>query len=141
MRTLIVLVCSLLLLLPQAVVAKEDWIKLAEKTVDYKAEVDTVQPRFAEKNITSIKLKCIQGSVNLKQIVITMGDGEVKTVDNLGILTKGLSSRSISIPKGDSKIKTIELSYDSIGNQTLGLAGLSKKGKVEVLGRKSKQSE
>ncbi len=114
----------------------EDWVTIAEKTVDYKAEVDTVNPRSGEKKVDAIKLKCTQGTVNLKKIVIHMSDGESKTVDSLGILTDGVSSRVISIPKGDSEIKSIELSYDSVGNQKLALVGATKKGKIEVLGRK-----
>ncbi|MCG9696900.1 hypothetical protein [Shewanella sp. Isolate11] len=117
--------------------AADDWITIAEKTVDYKAEVDTVKPHNSEKKVDSIKLKCTQGTVNLKQVVINMKDGESKSVDNLGVLTEGMSSRAISVPKGESTISSIELSYDSVGNQKLGLVGVSKKGKIEVLGRKA----
>ena len=116
----------------------QEWITIAEKTVDYKAEVDKIKPHMNEKNVDSIKLKCTQGTINLRKVVINMSDGESKTVDNLGVLTSGLSSRAITVPKGDSEIDSIELSYDSVGNQKLGLVGVSAKGKVEVLGRKAK---
>ena len=116
--------------------ATADWIKNAAKTDDYKTETDTVTPHYSEKSVTHIKLKCTQGSVNLHKVVLNMSDGTSKTVDNLGLLTKGLSSRSISVPKGDVKIESIDLTYDSVGSQALAIAGLSKKGKLDIMGKK-----
>ena len=116
--------------------ASADWIKIADKTVNYKTETDTVTPHYSEKSVTHIKLKCTQGSVNLHKVVLNMSDGTSKTVDNLGLLTKGLSSRSISVPKGDVKIESIDLTYDSVGSQALAIAGLSKKGKLDIMGKK-----
>lgn len=116
--------------------ASAEWVKIADKTVDYKTETDTVTPHYSEKGVTHIKLKCTQGSVNLHKVVLNMSDGSHKTVDNLGVLTKGLSSRSISIPKGDHKLKSIDFTYDSVGSQTMAIAGLSKKGKLDIMGKK-----
>ena len=113
-----------------------DWITIAKKTVNYKADSDTVMLRGKERNITHIKLKCTQGSVKLHKVTINMTDGDSKVVDNLGVLTKGISSRSISLPKGEGKPKSIDLEYDSVGSQALRLAGVSKKAKIEVLGKK-----
>ena len=109
------------------------WSQISEKTVSYKTETDTVTPKKTEKQVSHIKMKCIQGTVNLHKIVLIMADGSKKEVDNLGILTKGLSSRSISVPKGE--LKSIELTYDSVGSQTLGVVGVSKKGKLQILGQ------
>ena len=116
-------------------VQASEWRELAQKTVDYKAEVDRVKLGRKEQNLTSIKLRCDQGTVNLKQIELFMSDGESKRVDNLGVLTKGLSSRVIKVPKSEGHLERIELSYDSFGSQALGLAGVSKKGKITVLGK------
>lgn len=112
-----------------------DWFKIADKTVDYKSETDEVTPQFGEKNVTHIKLVCTQGTVNLHKISLHMSDGSVKVVDNLGVLSKGLSSRVISVPKGDSKLKKIELNYDSVGSQEMALLGLSKKAHVDIMGK------
>ncbi|QYJ95427.1 hypothetical protein [Shewanella spartinae] len=117
-----------------------EWRELAQKTVDYKAEVDKVKLGRKEQNLASIKLRCDQGTVNLKQIELIMSDGESKKVDNLGVLTKGLSSRAVTVPKSEGHLERIELAYDSVGSQALGLAGVAKKGKITVLG-KEKSSE
>ncbi|BAJ03034.1 hypothetical protein [Shewanella violacea] len=135
-----ILVLALALISFQGLAAAE-WVKIADKTVDYKTETDTVTPQFREKNVTHIKLKCTQGSVNLHKLVLNMSDGTSKTVDNLGVLTKGLASRSISVPKGDIKLESIDFTYDSVGSQTMALAGLSKKGKLDIMGKKPAQKD
>ncbi|MEZ9595195.1 hypothetical protein AB4298_11170 [Shewanella sp. 10N.261.52.F9] len=108
-----------------------DWVQIAEKTVNYKTETDKVSVKKAQRQASHIKLSCTQGTVNMHKIVLVMADGSDKQVDNLGVLTKGLSSRSISVPEGE--LKSIELTYDSIGSQTLAVVGATKKGKLEVL--------
>ena len=111
-----------------------DWIKIAEKSVAFKSETDKIIPQGAERKVSAIKLKCIQGSLNLKTITLNSDAGS-KTVDNLGVLTKGVSSRSISLPKGATKLKSIEIEYASAGNRALGVVGVAKRAKVEVLGK------
>ncbi|WP_250885759.1 hypothetical protein [Shewanella jiangmenensis] len=112
-----------------------DWFKIADKVVDYKSETDEVTPQLGEKNVTHIKLVCTQGSVKMHKITLHMSDGSVKVIDNLGVLTKGLSSRVIGVPKGDSTLKKIELKYDSVGSQEMALLGMSKKAHVDIMGK------
>ncbi|MDR8523203.1 hypothetical protein [Shewanella fidelis] len=109
----------------------DEWVKVAEKTVNYKTETDKVSVKKAQRQASHIKLVCTQGTVNMHKIELVMADGSDKQVNNLGVLTKGLSSRSISVPEGE--LKSIELTYDSIGSQTLGVVGATKKGKLEVM--------
>ncbi|GIU24627.1 hypothetical protein L2719_06870 [Shewanella schlegeliana] len=124
-----------LIILGSSAVQASDWIQISEKTVNYKTETDTVTPKKAEKQVSHVKLKCVQGTVNMHKIILIMADGNRKEVDNLGVLTKGLSSRSISVPDGD--LKSIELTYDSVGSQTLGVVGATKKGKLKIMGKTS----
>ncbi|MCL1139069.1 hypothetical protein [Shewanella pneumatophori] len=123
----------LLLALSINQVAADDWLQIAEKTVNYKTETDKVNLKKAQQQISHIKLKCIQGTVNLDQVVFNMADGSNKKVNNLGVLTKGLSSRSMSVPSGD--LKSIELTYDSVGSQTLGVVGATKKAKLQIMAK------
>lgn len=109
----------------------DEWVKVAEKTVNYKTETDKVSVKKAQRQASHIKLVCTQGTVNMHKIELVMADGSDKQVNNLGVLTKGSSSRSISVPEGE--LKSIELTYDSIGSQTLGVVGATKKGKLEVM--------
>lgn len=112
-----------------------EWFKIADKVVNYKSETDEVTPQFGEKNVTHIKLVCTQGTVNLHKISLHMSDGSVKVVDNLGVLSKGLASRVIGVPKGDATLKKIELNYDSMGSQEMALLGMSKKAHVDIMGK------
>ncbi|MCL1147933.1 hypothetical protein L2747_18145 [Shewanella marinintestina] len=114
----------------------DDWQKIGEKTVSYKTETDKVKVKKAQQRISHIKLKCIQGTVNLDQVVFNMIDGSNKKINNLGVLTKGVSSRSMSVPSGD--LKSIELTYDSVGSQTLGVVGATKKAKLQIMAKGAK---
>ncbi|WP_423840897.1 hypothetical protein ONE56_14395 [Vibrio mytili] len=123
----------------QSIASDSDWNTIADKTVSFKSETDTVNPLspFAKTRFSHIKIKCTQGTVNLKSIKVIMSNGKEKTFDSLGVLTKGMSSRSLSLPtKDDAKIDKIELGYESVGNTALQVAGVTKKAKVEILGKK-----
>ncbi|ELB2105568.1 hypothetical protein QNZ87_004799 [Vibrio parahaemolyticus] len=123
----------------QSVASDSDWNKIAEKTVSFKSDTDTVNPLspFANTQFSHIKIKCTQGSVNLKSIKVIMKDGKEKTFDSLGVLTSGMSSRNLGLPtKGDAKLDKIELNYESVGSTALQVAGVTKKAKVEILGKK-----
>ncbi|AXT73293.1 hypothetical protein [Vibrio sp. dhg] len=123
----------------QSVASDSDWDKIAEKTVSFKSETDTVNPLspFANARFSHIKIKCTQGTVNLKSIKVIMKDGKEKTFDSLGVLTSGMSSRSLSLPtKDEAKLDKIELNYESVGNTALQVTGVTKKAHVEILGKK-----
>ncbi|CAH0530928.1 hypothetical protein CTH30272_03273 [Allocatenococcus thiocycli] len=123
----------------KSVASDSDWDKIAEKTVSFKSETDTVNPLspFANAHFSHIKIKCTQGTVNLKSIKVVMKDGQEKTFDSLGVLTNGMSSRGLSLPtKDDAKLDKIELNYESVGNTALQVTGVTKKAHVEILGKK-----
>ncbi len=120
-------------------IASDNWDKIAEKIVSFKSDTDTVNPLspFANTRFSHIKIKCTQGTVNLKSITVKMKDGQEKTFDSLGVLTKGMSSRNLSLPtKDDAKIDKIELKYESLGNAALQVTGVAKRAHVEILGKK-----
>lgn len=123
----------------QSVAGSSDWDKIADKTVAFKSETDTVNllSMFSNSRFSHIKIKCTQGTVNLKSIKVIMKNGKEKTFDNLGVLTKGMSSRSLNLPtKDDARLDKIELNYKSAGNTALQVAGVNKKAHVEILGKK-----
>ncbi|GGF30881.1 DUF2541 domain-containing protein [Echinicola rosea] len=127
------LVYSILFLLALNVHGQEKgWTKLGEKTVSFKNETDRVTLIGEEKNVDKIKLKCIQGTLQLKKITIVMKGGEKKEYDAKasGVMTKGMSSLPYSVPDKDAKINYIELEYD-----TKGKVALTKMAKVEILGK------
>ncbi|TNZ86672.1 hypothetical protein CGK40_24440 [Vibrio parahaemolyticus] len=126
----------------QSVAGDSDWSKIADKTVSFKSETDVVNPLspFANSHFSHIKIKCTQGTVNLKSITVIMSDGKEKTFDNLGVLTKGMSSRNLNLPtKENAKLDRIELNYESLGSTALKVAGVTEKAKVEIWGKKNEK--
>lgn len=130
----LIAICLLLAMSPKAM--SQDWITIAEKKVNFKAEKDVVTPRGNEKNIEKIRIKCTQGTVKLKKVHVEMSDGTKKEYDakGVGVLTKGMTSLAWDLPgkKGELKIKKIELEYDSVGNMLV-----TKKAVVEIQGKVS----
>lgn len=130
----LIAICLLLGMSPKAM--SQDWVTIAEKKVNFKAEKDVVTPRGNEKNVEKIRIKCTQGTVKLKKVYVEMSDGTKKEYDakGVGVLTKGMTSLAWDLPgkKGELKIKKIELEYDSVGNMLV-----TKKAVVEIQGKVS----
>ncbi|WP_417366655.1 hypothetical protein [Flavobacterium beibuense] len=130
----LITICLFLAVSPK--ILAQDWVTIAEKKVNFKAEKDVVTPRGNEKNVEKIRIKCTQGTVKLKKVYVEMSDGTKKEYDakGVGVLTKGMTSLAWDLPgkKGELKIKKIELEYDSVGNMLV-----TKKAVVEIQGKVS----
>jgi len=115
---------------------EDGWIVIAEKTASFKSDKDQISPKGEKRNVSKIKIKCIQGTLKLKHVNVTMDDGTKKSFSakGIGVLNKGMSSFAFDLPGKDTKLKHIELEYDSAGNILI-----SKKAKVQVLGKKRKK--
>ncbi|MUK30497.1 hypothetical protein [Aliivibrio fischeri] len=119
--------------------AKDNWVLIGDKTVNFEQEEDKVEPLpfLSERKFSKIKIKCVQGTVSIKSMKVTMTDGSTKQLKTMGTLTKGMSTRTYKLPGTDkSKFDFLELQYKSWGNLTLNAAGIVKKAKVEVWGLK-----
>ncbi|MUK67396.1 hypothetical protein [Aliivibrio fischeri] len=119
--------------------AKDNWVLIGDKTVNFEQEEDKVEPLpfLSERKFSKIKIKCVQGTVSIKSMKVTMTDGSTKQLKTMGTLTKGMSTRTYKLPGTDkSKFDFLELQYKSWGNLTLNAAGVVKKAKVEVWGLK-----
>ena len=116
----------------------DDWIVIAEKTVSYKSDLDKVTPYGAERNVSKIKIKCIQGTLKLKHVHVTMTDGTKKSYDakGVGVLNKGMTSFAFVLPDNGRKQEHIEREYDAAGNILL-----TKRAKVQILGKKRKEEK
>lgn len=113
-----------------------NWIVIAKKDVAYKkGEKDKITPFGNERNVSKIKVKCTQGTLKLKKVYVVMEDGTEKEYDakGVGILSKGMTSFAFDLPGKDNKLKSIEVEYDAVGNMLL-----TKRAKVEILGKKRK---
>ncbi len=124
--------------------SNDDWVMISDKVVNYKSETDTVEPLayVSQRNFSKLKIKVVQGTINLKNVVVTMSDGTSKELKSMGTLTKGMSTRVWTLPGGkDAKFKKLEMTYDSWGSTTLSAVGLSKKAKIEVWCKKRTEEE
>lgn len=124
--------------------SNDDWVMISDKVVNYKSETDTVEPLayVSQRNFSKLKIKVVQGTINLKNVVVTMSDGTSKELKSMGTLTKGMSTRVWTLPGGkDAKFKKLEITYDSWGSTTLSAVGLSKKAKIEVWGKKRTEEQ
>lgn len=140
------LLSSLVIFFAPHTFAKESdgWVMISDKVVNYKSETDTVEPLayISQRNFSKIKIKVVQGTVNLKNIVVTMSDGSSKELKSMGTLTKGMSTRAWTLPGNENaKFKKLDMTYDSWGSTTLNAIGLSKKAKIEVWGKKRTEEE
>jgi len=118
--------------------SNDGWIVLAEKTASFKADKDQISLRGNKRDVSKIKIKCTQGTLKLKHLTVTMDDGTTKDYNakGIGILNKGMSSFAFDLPGKGKKLKHIELEYDSVGNILI-----SKKAKVQVLGKEDNKDK
>ncbi|MFV0376059.1 MAG: hypothetical protein ACK5JD_02010 [Mangrovibacterium sp.] len=131
------LLCFVLSLTTHAQPEKDGWVKLATKTAGYKSDKDEVQLMGKDHRVDKIKLTCTQGTVKLKNIHIKMSDGAEKDFDpKIGVLNSGMSTMNFDLPGKDSKLKEMYLEYDAVGNVLM-----TKKGKIEVWGKKLKEGK
>lgn len=125
--------------------SNDGWELIAEKTVNFQTETDTVEPNglFQNRKFSKIKIKCTQGTMSIKNMKVTMTDGSEKKLKTMvGTLTNGMSTRAWTLPGSeDAKFKRLEMEYKSWGNMTLNAAGMSKKAKIEVWGKKRVQEQ
>ena len=130
MKTKLLLVLTLCLSL-QMFAQNSDWKVLGKKDVAFKHEEDVVNLRGSEKEIKKFKIRCTQGTLKLKKVVVVYKDKsrDEKKPKGTGIINKNMSSFAFSIDKNKTPTK-IELSYEAIGNMVL-----TKRAKIELLGR------
>lgn len=116
----------------------DNWIKVAEKSVAFKSETDKVNLSGKERDITRIKIKCVQGTLQLKEVTIEMKNGKKETYDpkGTGLLTKGTSSIPFTVPDKGEEVKSIEMKWDSKGSMVT-----NKRAKVEIWGKKDKDDK
>ncbi|MGR5131278.1 hypothetical protein [Vibrio alfacsensis] len=125
--------------------SNDGWELIAEKTVNFQTEKDAVELNglFKNRSFNKIKIKCTQGTMSIKDLKVTMTDGSDKKLKTMtGTLTKGMSTRAWTLPGSeDAKLKRLDMEYKSWGNMTLNAAGMSKKAKIEIWGKKRVQEQ
>lgn len=104
------LLCALVATTSMSVFANssDEWELIATKTVKFQTETDTVTPNslFRNRSFSKIKLKCVQGTVDINDLKVVMTDGSEKKLTSMGVLTSGLSTRAWSLPGSKEAAKT-----------------------------------
>lgn len=139
MKKIVVLIFTIVIAFAVQSMAQpgDDWIKLGEKMVAFKADKDKITLTGKEKDVAKIKITCVQGAVKIKKIHVKMSDGETKDFNPAaGVLNKGMSTMAFDLPGKENKLTSLELEYDSMGTIVT-----NKRAKVEIYGRKNKETE
>ena len=109
------------------------WEHLTERRVTYKEDTDRVNINWFNRDIHQIRLKSKQGIINMDSITLHFRDGSKQVTNDLGILLKGKTSRAITVPRHQSRnLRRVTFKYKSIGNQKTDIAGITKRGVVEI---------
>jgi len=108
----------------------DEWKILGTKDVTFKQDEDVINLRGSEKNISKFKIKCTQGTLKIKKIVIYYKDNseDEKKPKGTGLITKGMSSFTFKTNKNKIPNK-IGLTYEAMGNMVI-----TKRAKIELLG-------
>lgn len=127
----ILFIVSLLFITSNVTSQNDEWKILGTKDVTFKQDEDIINLRGDEKNIKKFKIKCTQGTLKLKKIVVYYKDNteDEKKPNGTGLLSKGMSSFTFLINK-DKTPNKIGLIYEAIGNMVI-----TKRAKIQLLGR------
>ncbi|MEJ2595617.1 MAG: hypothetical protein P8100_10955 [bacterium] len=110
---------------------EEGWTKIGEKLVSFKADKDKIMITGKERNVTKIKVTCIQGAVKIKNIYVKMSDGQEKNFNpSIGVMNKNMSTIGFKLPGDNNELEELELEYDSMGTILT-----NKRAKVEIWGK------
>lgn len=106
------------LVVPAALEADVDrnWETLGEKTVERRAERDEIVVTASEGRFNAIKLKVRVSDVNVKDLKVHFGDGEVQDVQVRKIIAAGGETREIELDGNRPRvIRKVSFVYKSRG--------------------------
>jgi hypothetical protein len=125
-RVVVVLLVTVFVAAP---VFADQWVKLGERTVNFKADTDEIDVGGSEGKFKRIKLKVEGGAVHFNQVVVVFGNNERFDVPITDNIPAGGETRRIDLPGEARNIKKIILKYKTH-------AGSYDKAIVTVMGMK-----
>jgi hypothetical protein len=105
------------------------WVMLGTRKVNYTLDKDVMVLGAKEGVYTSLKLKVVEGGLNMHRMVVTYGNGQRDEIDLKHNFVKGSETRVIDLKGHARVIKSITFWYD-----TKNFSG--RKAKILVFGRK-----
>ncbi len=89
----------------------------------------------SRRDISHIKITCVQGDVDIKSLNLEMNTGEKRDYQTFNILTQGVSTRALSLPGNrQSQLVKFNINYTNWGGKTLGSFAEDKTTKLEIWG-------
>ena len=103
---------------PVASTAK-GWVTLGSKKVNWKLDRDVIRVGAQEGTFKRLRIKVTGGSVNMRSMVVTYGNGTKERIPLKYNFRRGSTSRTIDLNGGKRVIKQITFMYDRdrIGRQ------------------------
>lgn len=90
-----------------------DWDFLGQRRVEFRAERDVIQVTAREGVFTAIKFEVDGGNLDMYNVRVVFGNGEVFSPDTRLEFRQGSWSRTIDLPGNKRVIKRIEFLYRS----------------------------
>jgi hypothetical protein len=96
--------------------APKDSVLLGERSVNFKADHDTIAVGNYEGSFRSLFFRVEKNDVELFNLVIAYSNGEKQQLQTRLIFKEGSRSRQIDFSGGKRRIKTIQFTYKTVGN-------------------------
>lgn len=92
-----------------------DSVKLGEQEVDFNVDHDTISVRNHEGSFKALSFYVENNSIELFNVVIDFGNGESQKIETRLIFNEGSRSRMIDLNGRERRIKSIQLTYRTVG--------------------------
>jgi len=122
---------TMLMMLPVAATGAEkhggDWELLGRREVDFKGDRDTIEVGRSEGKFRQLRFTVTGGSIEMRDMVVTFGDGKKFSPNLSAHFDEKTSSRVIDLPGDRRVIKSVDFVYRSTrrrdGKATVSLYG------------------
>lgn len=103
------------------------WERLGTRTGDWKMDHDEILVTGFEGKFSALKVKVLQGSLNMHKMVVHFRNGGTQDIDLRNTFKPGSHSRVINLDGDDRVIRKVEFWYDAKNH--------SKKSVVQLWGK------
>ena len=93
----------------------ENWQKIAEATVDFKADKDKI-PVSQAGNYKSVRIKTIDAPVHIDNLIVDYEEGGSENIPIRFDFKAGVESRAINLENVQKRIKEISIVYRTVPN-------------------------
>ena len=110
-------------------IPQNNWVKLANRTVNYTMDHSEMVIDGLNENLTALRVKVAKGAINLHRCVVYYQNAQTQDIDILNSIPEGGESKVIDLPRSDQAITKLIFVYDT-KNRAI------QKADIELWGRK-----